>query len=321
MVDYLAALRDCDKETQRKAVLDVLADAEAVGASRDVCQLLEDTIAGRRVAVDWPWPKLSRLTKALLPGTVTLICGDAGVAKSFFLLEAAAHWHRHGHKLALYELDEDRQYRLYRALAQQTGNSDLFDDSWVRDNPDAAREALERHQGFLDSFGRCIYEAPDKQVSLADLGKWVHERAETGCRIIAVDPVTAASVSDRQWLDDGRFMIEAKAAVRANGASLVLITHPRKGRKGAIGLDELSGGAAYQRFSQSVIWLDRHKVPKVVEVSEACVTYATQINCTVHLSKTRNARGHGLCLAYNFQGASLRFSEEGIIKPKGNTSG
>ena len=149
---------------------------------------------------------------------------------------------------------------------------------------------------------------------MRDLATWVGERAASGCRIIGIDPVTAASVSDQQWIDDSRFMIEAKAAMRQHGASLVLVTHPKKGRKHAVGLDELAGGAAYQRFAQTVLWIEHHKTPKTVSITDLCGTCSSEINRTIHLSKTRNGRGHGLCLGFIFQGDSLRFSEQGVIR-------
>ena len=47
----------------------------------------------------------------------------------------------------------------------------------------------------------------------------------------------------------------------------MLVTHPRKGRKGAVGLDELAGSTAYARFTQSVLWLEYLPIPKSVTVS------------------------------------------------------
>ncbi len=314
VADFLADLDGCDIEEKRAAIRDVLADAESAGASREVRDRIEAIASGKRSAVDLPWESVSKLTRALLPGTVTLLCGDPGATKSFMLLEAAAYWHRQGVKLALFELEEDRTYHLHRALAQADENRDLIDDDYVRQFPEKARAAWDRHRSFLDGFGRVIWEAPDKQITLKDLGKWVRDRAATGCRIVAIDPVTAAATSDKQWMDDLDFVMTVKAAAREFGTSVVLVTHPRKGRKSAIGLDELSGGAAYQRLSQTVLWIERHRAPKEVTIVSRHGAYLTTVNRTLHIAKCRNGPGHGLSLGFDFDGQSLRLAEQGVIK-------
>jgi hypothetical protein len=320
VVDYLANLGPVSKELQFQAVQDVFADACPIGPSQGVKRLIDDTLSGKRSAIEWPWPWISRLSKALLPGTVTLICGDPGASKSFLLLQAAAFWQKQGIRLAIYELEEDRTYHLYRALAQEAGDSRYFDDAWMRSNPQEATETFAHFQSWLDEFGRCIFEAPDKQVTLTDLTKWVEDRAKDGCRIIAIDPVTAAETTDKPWVDDLKFIMAIKTTAREYGVSVILITHPKKGRKMAMGMDELAGGAAYQRFAQTIIWVEHHKTPKTVIVkSPVGGTMSIDINRTIHLTKTRNGVGHGVGLAYRFQGDTLRFDEKGIIQEKGGT--
>src|SRR5688572_10269630 len=64
---------------------------------------------------------------------------------------------------------------------------------WVRDNPDHARAVLEQHQEFVDQFGICLFEPMSASMTLAEIAKWIDGRARTGCRIIAVDPITAGA--------------------------------------------------------------------------------------------------------------------------------
>jgi KaiC/GvpD/RAD55 family RecA-like ATPase len=320
VVDYIAGLGPISRELKFQAVQDVLAEAQRIGPSQDVKRLIDDTVSGKRSAIEWPWHLMSRLSKALLPGTVTLICGDPGASKSFLLLEAAAHWQKQGIKIALYELEEDRAYHLYRTLAQETGNSKLFDDAWVRSNAEEVEGAYKHYQRWLDEFGRCLFEAPDKQVTLTDLAEWVRDRAKAGCRIIAIDPITAAESDEKPWVADLKFMMAVKTTAREYGVSVILVTHPKKGRKLAVGMDEMAGGAAYQRFAQTIIWVEHHKTPKTVIVkSPVGGTMPIEINRTIHLSKTRNGVGHGVGLAYRFQGETLRFDEKGIIQAEGST--
>jgi len=278
-----------------------------------VRQTISDIIAGKRQAIPWPWPVLSRLTQALLPGTVTLLAGDPGASKSFMLLEAAACWYEQGVPIAVLELEEDRTFHLCRALSQRTGEANFSDAGWVKANSERALGAFNEHRGFLDGFGQVIHECPESDITLRTVTDWVRDRARAGCRIIAVDPVTAAGgTSDRSWDDDRTFMMDVKAVVRDSGATLVLVTHPKKGRKNAIGLDELAGGAAYQRFSQTVLWVEALKVPKDVTIHASMGGLMTvEANRIIHICKSRNGAGCGMGLACKFHG--LRLSEHGVI--------
>ena len=83
-----------------------------------------------------------------------LLCGDPGSTKSFFLLEALAYWYEQGVKIAVFELEEDRGYHLYRTLAQRQEKGDLFNPDWVKDNPEFSRKAFFEHREFLNGFGR-----------------------------------------------------------------------------------------------------------------------------------------------------------------------
>ena len=125
----------------------------------------------------------------MLPGTVTLLCGDPGSTKSFLLLQAAAYWYEKGIKIALYELEEDRQYHLLRALVQRAALSDLFDHKWVQANADLVRQIRLDNKDFINGFGSCISQAPDKQTTLEQVAEWVEAKAKAGCRVIAIDPV------------------------------------------------------------------------------------------------------------------------------------
>ncbi len=308
----LSATLGTDTAQARLAIASVLEDARPLGASGDVGRLIEDTIAGRRKAIPWPWPRLSALSRSLLPGTVTVLCGDPGCGKSFMLLEAAAAWHHQGEHVALLEIEEDRAYHLHRVLAQQAQNGRIFDDAWTAEHPAEVRDAFAKHSRFLDDFGRRVFDCP-KPPSMDEIATWIEGRAAAGARLIIVDPVTAAATSDRPWDDDLRIMLRAKSAAKASGASVVLAIHPKKGTRGkSLGLDDMAGGAAYQRFAQSVLWLEAFPEPKTVSINGL----SADINRSVAILKSRNGPGHGARIGFNFEGHSLRFAERGMIEKK-----
>lgn len=303
VADMLADLAGTDSETRGMAVLDVLRDAEPIGAAAEVGSLLRAMIAGTHKPVDWPWRRLSAAARALMPGTVTLLCGEAGSTKSFLLLEAAAHWHAQGIPVALFELEEDRKYHLHRALAQRAKESRLLDSGWAAENSEEALAIYAEHAPFLNTFGTRIWEAPDTQVSLDQLAEWTLERSKEGARVIAIDPVTAAQGNDKPWIADQKFIMAVKTIVRDYGNSLILVTHPTKGPKTKGSPGQMSGGAAYMRFCQAALWLS---------------TKDGTPNREMHIVKARNGRGSGLCIEYQFSGETLCFSEVGILAGAAN---
>jgi len=316
-VEYLEIFGGDTIESKRISVNAALGMAESLGASGEVQELIEDTIAGRRIAVPWPWRNLGRITKALMPGTVTTICGDPGSTKSFLAIDAARYWHIESKiKIAIYELEEDRAYHLTRLLAQLSETSGLVDAEWVRDHPDLARESYNRFRAVLDSFGRRMTTAPNVQVSLDDLAAWVEKQASSRSRIIVIDPITAASTNEKPWIADLKFLMAVKASAVQHGCSVILITHPRKGSgsKRGIGLDDMAGGSAYARFTQTVIWIGCHEQPKQVRVIDEGVTRTDTVNRVIKIKKARNGRGAGSEIGFNFDHDTLRFTEAGIIK-------
>ncbi|MCK5603020.1 hypothetical protein KAR91_14145, partial [Candidatus Pacearchaeota archaeon] len=178
------------------------------------------------------------------------------------------------------------------------------------------RQARQYNRDFINGFGRCIAQAPDSQTTLEQLADWVEVKAKAGCRVIAIDPVTAAVSEEKPWIADNKFVMKVKTIVRQYRASLILVTHPKKGRKQAVGLDELAGGAAYARFAQTVLWLEAYKQLKDVVVETCCGRTGHQINRSLRICKTRNGQGHGASIGYVFNGKSLTFEEKGVIVPQ-----
>ncbi len=291
----------------------IIEEAKPQGASVDSMKLLEDKIAGKYKSVPWPWPQLSKQGRTLLPGTVTVLCGSPGSNKSFMAIEAAAHWFGEGIKTSIYELEEDRTYHLDRAIAQATKCAGLTDPDWIMANAEYARLEYNNRLDWLDKFGSIISEAPDKMVTLKELADWADAQAANGCRLIIIDPVSAAEASARPWADDLAFIMRIKIMAKKSGASVILVMHPKKGNRGtAIGLDDLAGGAAYQRFAQNVLWLER--LPEMAQI--ICNGQMKNITHMLKILKTRNGPGSGVNLGYLFNVATLCFTEAGIAHKK-----
>ncbi|MFC1739480.1 AAA family ATPase [Planctomycetota bacterium] len=295
----------------RSELYRVLQQAKSRGVTVGVSERLEAIISGQLQAVSLPWRNLSRLTNAVIPGTVTLICGSPGASKSFMLLQALSFWQGNNIKACVYELEEDREFHLMRALAQRSGITGVTNYNWISRNAELARQTFSDNEQFLESLGRCIWASPDTQPTLEQLAGWSKVRAKAGYRVICIDPITAAVQTGKPWIVDNSFLQQIKRMATDYSCSVLLVTHPTK----AINrpdMTALAGSAAYSRFAQTILWLQNHKLKKS-KTKTACGTPETQHNRTVHILKARNGKGHGMKIACEFDSETLKLKEFGLI--------
>jgi len=304
------------KEEKKKQLQAVLANAQQIGAASEVIARFRDISDGKRETIRLPWDKISKYTKAIKPGTVTLICGEGGAAKSYLLLQLCQYWHFDlGHEVAVYELEDDRAYHVTRALAQKMEITDLMDDDWIAENDHIIGKIEKENLDFMNEVGRMIFEAPIEPVSLADLAKWVDEQARSGKRIICIDPITAATPTKEVWVADQEFITAAKKSIVKHGASLVLVTHPKKGGSNDAGLDNLSGGACWARFSQTILWLRNLGTKQEHDILDCGLKCKEEAERIMWILKARNGYGGGRKFAMTLDGLKLKEVGE-IVKSK-----
>ena len=314
VVDYVRVLETV--RTERVKIQQALYDALSKAKPRGICTALaeqyEAEINGTRRAVAWPGVLIGGPTKALLPGAITILCGGPGASKSLLLLEAATFWHREGIPIALYELEDSREYHLRRMIAQQSKQQGMTDPDWTAANPEETRHILAEYEPLAESMARCIEVCPETMPTLAQIAEWVRQKAKAGCRIIAIDPVTAAEhTTSKQWEEDNTFLQQVKRAATEYDCSIILVTHPIKDYD-CPDMNKLAGSAAFARFAQTILWLEIHD-KKVHEVKTACGTIETEHNRTLHILKARNGKGQGMRLAYSLDPQSITFREHGVI--------
>lgn len=280
----------------------------------NVRQIIEHTIDGRRAAIRMPWHVLTEASKAILSGTITILCGSAGASKSFMLLEAMAFWRSLGVDCCVYELEENVEYHIMRAIAQQSCNSQITDPDWIKEHPIESRAVLQEHLSLIRDMAKVIMACDTSLPTLGQLADWVEGQARGGKRIIGIDPVTIAVHTQRDiWNEDRAFLERLKHTAVTYQCSIILVTHPTKLNIGP-SLDSLAGGAAFGRFSQSAIWLENHS-RRTGKVLTSCGTDdGVEYNRTLHILKARNGRGQGLRIACDFMPDSLTIHEVGIIK-------
>lgn len=279
----------------------------------EVRDRIDRTISGELRTIGSPWPNLSNLTQCLQPKTVTMLCGEPGSAKSLLLLQWCAWIIDHGETVSLLALECDRQFHLFRRLVQLSGVTELLDHEWVKKNGDAAAKLQIIHADALNTLGVRISEAPKMNVTYEAAIKWIAREAKHS-RVLAIDPITALTPGDKPWLNDHKFTTEVSTIMKDTGSSLICVTHPGKQReKGAPSMKDLAGGAAYERFTDTILWIRNDGIEEV-EVYGAFGNRETQTcNRQIRMCKTRNGRGAGFHMAMDFDKKSLTFRELGVI--------
>ena len=135
--------------------------------------------------------------------------------------------------------------------------------------------------------------------------------------MLFIDPVTAATTTDAPWADAQKFLHTVIPILDRTGASLVLVTHPRKRNNGGgiPSLDDVAGGAAWSRFSHTVLMLEHHRDPKSATVRRYGdpLPEAAEITRTLRILKSRNGKGGGWALGFELEPGTLRFTELGAI--------
>ena len=276
----------------------------------------EQIISGKRYAVKWPWHYLTSMTKALQPGTVTILSAPRGTSKSLFIMDAALHWLEVPYSFSILELEGDREFHTMRALAILTGDSNAVDPDWVLVNPEKIREYWTAHARTIDRLGRAIYET-DTGIGTDGVLDHIRDRAKAKDRIIIIDPITAKDSQEAPWIDARRFIRGVQGILRTADSSLILVGHPPPMQHNAkMGVDTtvMEGGRAYEKLADTVLFLKASKQPE----TKSCVTPMGhsdyEINRTLYLSKARLAKGQYYTLGYFFDHANLRHTERGIIQ-------
>jgi hypothetical protein len=310
VVDYL------EKEGAAGDIWHVLNDGSAlVGSGTELQKRITDTISGRWQSYPMPWRELSRAAKPLFPGSITVVCGDPAASKSFFLLEAMYWWHSQKIPVALYELEEDRAFHLMRLLAMLAGSWNVLDDEWGRTNPAILQEFYNTYKTEIESFAPFLFAAPMGQLDYDAILKWIEQQCKAGAKIIGVDPITAIHTGESRQIEDLQFIVKASRILLDYEARLILVTHPRGStgmRRGATSQDDVAGGRAFSRHTQTVLWIHRHHPVKDCVCKCAVGQMSVKCNRSIMIAKTRNGPANGWSIGFNMD-PTVHFAEQGII--------
>jgi len=283
-------------------------DTKPTDGADAVKNLIDDSILKRRQILKMPWGITGKLTNCLQPGTITVFCGTPGASKSFAVLELLAFVSQ---PAAIFELEDNKGFHLLRCLAQKTELPGLTNPDWIEQNPAIAEAAHAENAEWLTQIGRAIDANGGGQVTYDNLISWALGRTRTGCKLLIIDPVTAIQHKTKQtWTEDNDFLQKTKRIAVDYGAAVLLVTHPAK-TQGTPGMESLAGGAAFSRFSQTILWLEAHDY-KTSDVRFPCGCSQVNHNRTLHILKARLGQGQGIRVACTFTD-NLRLLEHGAI--------
>lgn len=315
LYDYLAPLES--DEDKRLAVLSLLESAEPAGITKGLYDFYDAVARGELKHIPFhAAQKLSTSTQAIVPGNTVLLCGNPGAGKSFWILEQCWRWYlEQGTPVALLELEKDLVFWQRRMTAQLLGRWEVSNYEWLEANPEKAIEATRTVEGDIEKFSRTITLLPEEgKTDCAWALAWFDEQSRKGAKVCVIDPVTYLTKSKEVWLDDEMFMKEANKLTRRYKNTLVIVTHPKNDavRTGKPSIADLAGGAAWYRFSDTVLWFHHYHEPqeKSVDLGGSRLSQEKYFH-EVRIFKAREGSGAGSRLAFRAENA--RFSEIGEV--------
>jgi replicative DNA helicase len=277
-----------------------------------VVDRLEKIKTGKINTIGTPWKEVDQLIQPFLPGSIVLLSGAPGSAKSFLALQLVSHMITTGVHADILALESGRQYHLTRRLAQVSGEASITSVDWVAKNSERAMMLHSKYADHLELIGQHVYDATD--ITHRGVMDWTLTRMKSGARLVCIDPITMSVGDGKIWEADRYLMAELSAAAKEYRCSILLVTHPKtqsaSDRKAAPDQGDMAGGAAYARFSTSSFTLVKHKERMKYRTRDGQEEKATHY---LFIGKARDGSGSGK-FGMIFDQQSLTFKDGYLVK-------
>jgi hypothetical protein len=320
VADLVAAAESDGKTTTEIAahVRAIIDRARSTGALGKLECELQAAVDGTRKNISTGWPKFDALTNGLVPEGVMLLGGPPGSTKSFVVLAWLRYMLQHDVPASVLMLENSPSLALRRAMGQISGVGSVTYDDWCAENPERLRTITQAAQPELQALERAVYALPEGTDPTPDaILAWLQHQLETGARVCILDPITAMQTGEKAvHAEHSRFIWSAKRLIEKHKAALVIVTHPagRPANGKTFSMDDLAGGKAFQRFSQTIAFLHAQK-PTATRVATDMGVTSMQVNRALYLWKNNLGRGIiGTELALWFDRETLSISELGTVE-------
>ncbi len=242
------------------------------------------------------FPLLSDATKALTLGQITVLSGNPGGGKSWFLLQNLIDLHDRGIPVAVLAFDASAESYLHHAKVMKAQDTRLFDAQWVFNNNEEAHDTFAAQEEWGHDFSRHIYSAP-MEAGIGYAQQWISDMAAFNNVVVAVDPLRYPP----SFAAMHEFILAARKTIQANGMSLILATNDFRNLHAPEAAIHSCGPLNLIAAAQTILYLE-------------CLRDHENPNRHLHILKSRWAEGQGTTLAYNFHGKTMTFTEEGILE-------
>lgn len=297
---------------------------------QEMHQDVDDQLSGRKVTIPLPWSRLSDLSDALRPGTLTILAGPSKKGKSYFAQNIVRHVHEMGYSWAYLPLEDRRKQWMWRQLAILKGDYNLIKMDTA--GAEVRKKILEENEHIIKEYLANVSENPrsDHKDELGNtivpevphkvIVDWIREQAKTK-RFLVVDPVSQIDSEGREtWKEESWFMRQVLGIIADTSATLLLLTHTVK-RSGAaseiaITAEDVQGSAMFVRLAQTTLLLDGlpdYKAGLVYRPGGG--KEVVQYDKVVFIAAARNGAGTGSKIAYAMSKQSPFFEELGILIP------
>lgn len=261
-------------------------------------QYSENILKGKYSQLPTDFPKLQEDTRYTEGAQITLICGNAGTAKSFFIGQNFIKWKLIGLKVKIWSVENNREFHASRVFAQIMNEMKFCDKTWVQENGDEFLKICKENEDEIEKIMDMFYFSEDN--SKVELIEFFKKYSADGYAAIGVDPVTFFSDSSdlKSYEADNKIMNTLNSLINKYHTRFFLVTHPRL--DGNMTIDNIAGSRGFGRFCQNAMWISR-----IDEVYQG-----NPVNVSVLNMKTRSGtRKYGGKIAFNFNPRTAKFEE------------
>lgn len=317
-VDFEKQLKDggASEVEIKLSMAQIISGARRKDGTEHYGNFVEDCVSGKFVTYEFPLPILTRLSRALQPESVTMLCGIGGASKSLFLIQCILFWMEKGIPCSCFMFEDSKRKHMGRAIAQVSGEPSAGDSEWIRLHEDRARKisaSTAMMQRRLDKI-LFVESRKEKVPTFARAQEWIKSRAEMGDKIVILDPISSIPTKTANRAEeDLNFLMTVKDIALEYRIAVILATHPVKNSESAGGVGNMMGGAAYERFSHNIIAIEKIDPREPTRITTSTGEMNVNASRLIHIIKTRDGPGMHSVIANVFEPTSLRFVEQGIV--------